>query len=127
MTKIRLFGVVLVMAALIATPEAFGQSSTFARLIGTVTDQSGAVIPGVSVTAVNKGTNISQTALTNERGDYLIDKLIPGLYDVSLEQPGFRKQIATDIRLAVEQIGRVDFALTPGGTTETVTVTDATP
>ena len=117
----------LAVAVLASSSAAFAQSTTFARLIGAVTDQSGAVIPGVTVTAVNKATGISRTALTNDRGDYLIDKLNIGVYDVTIEQPGFKKQVATDIRLAVEQIGRVDFTLTPGGATETVTVTGAAP
>ena len=72
---------------------AFGQASTFARLVGTVTDQSGALVPGVEVTAVNKETNVTGKTLTNERGDYLIDNLRPGSYDVSAELPGFKKQV----------------------------------
>jgi hypothetical protein len=117
----------LPLVLLLAAPAAWSQSSTFARLIGTVTDQSGGVIPGVTVTAVNKGTAISRTAITNERGDFLIDKLAPGTYDVTVEQPGFRKQVAADVKLAVEQVGRVDFALTAGGVADQVTVTGQTP
>ena len=53
----------LALAVFANSSAAFAQSTTFARLIGTVTDQSGAVIPGVTVTAVNKATSISRTAL----------------------------------------------------------------
>ena len=53
----------LALAVFASSSAAFGQSSTFARLIGTVTDQSGAVVPGVSVTAVNKGTGITRTVV----------------------------------------------------------------
>ena len=106
---------------------AYGQSTTWARLVGTVTDQSGAVIPGVDVTAVNKETNVTHKALTNERGDYLIDKLRPGLYDVSAEVSGFRKQAFLAVRLQTEQVGRVDFVLTTGQLSETVQVTGVSP
>ena len=91
---------------------AFGQASTFARLVGTVTDQSGALVPGVEVTAVNKETNVTSKTLTNERGDYLIDNLRPGIYDVSAELPGFKKQVFPAVRLEIGQYGRVDFVLT---------------
>ncbi|PYV20134.1 MAG: hypothetical protein DMG07_00035, partial [Acidobacteria bacterium] len=79
------------------------------------------------MTAHNKGTNVPASGITDERGNYLIDKLPPGLYDVSVEVAGFKKQVATDVRLAVEQRARVDFALTPGVAAETVTVTGQTP
>ena len=129
MTRREIFiaGVLAIGLFFVSSPLGFGQSSTFARLIGTVTDQSGAVVPGVSVAAVNKGTGITRTVVSDDRGDYLIDKLIPGVYDVSVEQPGFQKQTATEIRLATEQIGRVDFVLVPGGAAEQVTVTGQTP
>ena len=96
--------IALSVTALFAAPAVFGQSSTYARLIGTVTDQGGGVMPGVTVTALNKGTNIARTAVTDERGDYLIDKLIPGMYDLSVEQPGFRKQVATLIAVQTTQV-----------------------
>src|SRR5207249_4420035 len=102
-------------------------SATYARLVGTVTDQSGAVVPGVEVTAVHKGTNIASKTVTNERGDYIIDNLRPGLYDVSAELPGFKKQVFAAVRLETGQYGRVDFVLTPGEIAETVTVTGQSP
>src|SRR2546422_5730693 len=117
----------LFLVAAPRAPPVLGQSTTLARLIGTVTDPSGASVPGAQVTAHNKGTNVPASGITDERGNYLIDKLPPGLYDVSVEVAGFKKQVATDVRLAVEQRARVDFALTPGVAAETVTVTGQTP
>ena len=102
--------------------QAYGQSSTYARLVGTVKDQSDAVLPGVEVTATSKATNIPTLAVTNDRGDYLIDKLIPGLYDVRAELPGFKTQLSVDIRLEVTQVARVDVVMTPGEISEQVTV-----
>ena len=99
----RLVGSVALLV-LLSGSLAYGQSTTWARLVGTVTDQSGALVPGVDVTAVNKETNVTHKTLTNERGDYLIDKLRPGLYDVSAEMSGFRKQLFPAVRLETGQV-----------------------
>ena len=79
-------------------PTVFGQSSTYARLVGTVKDQTGALVPGVEVTAVAQATNVPDLTMTNDRGDYLIDKLIPGLYDLKAELPGFKVSMSLGIR-----------------------------
>ena len=62
--------------------------------------------------------------MTNERGDYLVDKLIPGLYDLRAELTGFKAEVAAEVHLLSSQKARVDFLLTPGATSETVSVTD---
>ncbi|PYV08839.1 MAG: hypothetical protein DMG07_24620 [Acidobacteria bacterium] len=121
--SMRSASAVTLVALLLSAPLARGQSSTFARLVGTVTDQSGGVIPGVEVTAVSKETNVTTKAVSNERGDYIIDKLRPGSYDVSVEQPGFKKQLFAGVKLDQGQYGRVDFVLQTGQIAETVTVT----
>ena len=77
---------------------AYSQSSTYARLVGTVRDQSGAVIPGVDVIATAKATNASRVAVTDDRGEYIIDKLIPGRYDARAELPGFKTQVSSALR-----------------------------
>ena len=102
--------------------QAYGQSSTYARLMGTVRDQSEAVLPGVEVTATARATNIPTMTITNDRGDYLIDKLKAGLYDVKAELPGFKTSVLVDIRLEVTQVARVDLLMIPGEITEEVTV-----
>src|SRR5215831_19122135 len=89
----RLRIVIPIMALLMNASLVYGQSTTWARLVGTVTDPTGAFVPGSDVTAVNTETNIAHKALTNERGDYLIDKLRPGVYDVTAELAGFKKQV----------------------------------
>ena len=106
---------------------AHAQSGTYARLVGTVTDQTGAVLPGVEVTATARATNVPKMALTNERGDYIIDKLIPGAYDARAELPGFKTQISQNFRLEVTQVGRRDFEMTPGEISEQVTVMGQSP
>ena len=102
---------------------AYGQSSTYARLVGTVKDQTGAVVPGAEVTATARATNKSRLAVSDDRGEYILDKLIPGLYNVRAELPGFKTQVREDVRLEVAQVARLDFTLTPGDISEEVTVT----
>ena len=122
-----LAGTLLVLVATLVPSPAYGQAATYARLLGSVKDQTGAVVPGVEVTATAKATNVPSTTLSNDRGDYLIDKLIPGLYDVTAGLPGFKTQLSLDVRLEVTQVARVDFTLTPGEISERVTVTGQTP
>lgn len=113
---------VLVVHAL-AAPLAYGQAATFSRLLGTVRDGTGAVVPGVEVTATATATNIPAMAVTNDRGDYVIDKLIPGFYDISAELPGFKVARSLGIRLEVQTVSRVDLTMEPGDISEQVTVT----
>ena len=113
---------VLVVHAL-AAPLAYGQAATFSRLLGTVRDQTGAVVPGVEVTATATATNIPHMAVTNDRGDYVVDKLIPGFYDISAELPGFKVARSLGVRLEVQTVSRVDLTMEPGDISEQVTVT----
>src|SRR5688572_10036137 len=73
-----------------------GAQSSNASLSGTVSDASRALIPGVSVTAVNNGTSVTTTAVTNEAGVYSLASLLPGAYKVSAVLPGFQTQTFTD-------------------------------
>src|SRR5437763_14747092 len=78
--------------------QAFGQS-TFATVSGTVSDPSGAVLPGVSLSATNNATGVVTTVISNEAGAYNLTSLLPGAYTVSAELPGFQKSIYTNVAL----------------------------
>src|SRR5437868_15006434 len=80
------------------TMDAFSQSSN-ASLSGTVSDAAKALIPGVSITAKNTETGVVSTAVSNESGTYNISGLLPGVYTVSSELPGFQTQTFTEVRL----------------------------
>ena len=118
-------GVCLLSAVL--QPLAYGQSSTYARLVGTVRDQTGGVVPGVDITATARATNVSRSAVSDDRGEYLIDKLKPGRYDAKAELSGFKTQVSSDFRLEVSQVARKDFVMTPGEISEQVTVLGQSP
>ena len=100
--------------------------STTARVEGVVKDETGAALPGVSVTAVNAGTNFSKSAVTDGEGNYILTPLPIGAYSVKAELQGFQ---AASIRatLTVNQVARLDFALKVGSQTEVVEVVGGAP
>jgi hypothetical protein len=100
---------------------ALAQTDT-ARLIGTITDSTGAVIPGASVTASNSGTGRSVTARTSASGEYVVTALPPGNYHVEVKQTGF-KTAAADITLDVSQVLEISLKLETGIASTTVDVT----
>src|SRR5512139_1052006 len=80
-------------------------------LLGRITDATGAVVPGVSVTAVNADTNASNATRTNEQGNYRIPFLMPGNYVVNVEHPGFRKLERRGLRVSVGSDLTLDVVL----------------
>src|ERR687885_2427472 len=76
----------------------FAQSST-GTIVGTIRDSSGAVLPGVSVTIRNEGTNASRDVVTGASGDFSAPLLPPGSYEVAAELTGFGKKVARNIEL----------------------------
>src|SRR5258706_15571737 len=86
---VRLFSVAALSA--IVAVNAFGQIATTTSLAGTVTDSNGASVFGAKVTAVNRGTRDTYSKTTNYQGFYSIDFIRIGVYDLTVEQPGFQK------------------------------------
>src|SRR5262249_22210111 len=114
-------GLILALA-----PVAFGQRDT-GTIVGTVTDPSGAVVPGVTVVLRNVDTNASFQTVTDATGNYAAPLLKPGTYEVSAELPGFKKQSKAGIDLKVQDRLKVDFTLEVGNVAETVEVFGAAP
>jgi len=102
----------------------FSQSSN-ATLSGTVSDSANAVIPGVTITATNTETGVVSTGLSNESGTYNIPSLLPGLYKVTAELPGFQTIRYTDVRLGNAAQVRLNFALQVAALNTSVEVTVA--
>ena len=97
-----------------------------ARIVGTVTDQTGAVIPGATVTVTNL-QNASTSALTSDKGgNFTANALQPGNYKAEVKAAGFAGQAQT-FKLDVSQVQELDFKLAIGSDSSTVTVTDAAP
>ncbi len=110
---------------LILAPAAYPQA--FSQLTGAVVDSTGASVPGAEVTASNQETGAERAAQTNATGAYTIPFLSPGPYTVVVNKEGFRAVLREDVRLEVNQVGRIDFTLEVGSVTETVEVTGALP
>ncbi len=91
-------------------------------ILGTVTDQSGGVVPNAAVTITNNDTNLVTTETTGKEGDYVAPLLIIGRYTIEVKAQGFKTSKQT-ITLEVGDRRRVDFKLETGVVTETVTVT----
>ena len=98
-----------------------------ASLTGIVTDQTGAAVPGATVTATNQATNVDYTAVSNEAGNYTITSLPVGTYVVKAELAGFKTAATKPIAVEAKQIVRLDFKLELGALEETVEVTGESP
>src|SRR5579883_1586851 len=101
---------------------AWGQTGTGGTILGTVTDPSGAVVPGVKITITNTDTGTSQTLTTNSAGQYVAPDLQVGHYTVRAEASGFKTAQQAGIALNVGERNRVDFKLEIGSTQESITV-----
>ncbi|MGH9470638.1 MAG: carboxypeptidase regulatory-like domain-containing protein [Terriglobia bacterium] len=104
-----------------------GAQVTTGTIVGTIEEQSGAVVPGATVTVTNTEKGTSAVYQTDQNGYYNAPFLIPGTYAVKVEKSGFRTQVRSGIVLQVDQQARVDFALTLGEVTQTINVTAAPP
>ena len=121
----RLAAILSIMAATFAVwlPA---QEST-ARLLGTVKDPTGAVVPRASVTVRNVDTGLERRTFTNESGDYSIPLLPIGPYTATVESAGFKTSTISGLALQVNQEARVDVTLTLGSASESVQVAATAP
>jgi len=111
---------VTVFTVLLAIP-AFAQT-IFGTILGTVTDQSGAVVPNIVVTVTNQGENISREVRSDAQGNYQAENMKAGIYTVSVKAAGFKDMVLTDVRLDARQTVRADMKLALGNAEEKVTV-----
>jgi len=119
--SLRLFA--FVTAAAIGCAAPVSAQSTTGRIAGGVSDSSGAVLPGVAVTATHSGTAFARTALTDSRGAYVLVDMPIGTYTIKAELEGFKTAVKTDYVLVADGRLGVDFALEVGALSELVTVT----
>ena len=120
---LRVLSVSLLLAILV--PFAVFAQSTTGSISGTITDASGSVLPGVTVTATNTSTGLARTVVTNDAGHYELQLLPPGVYRTAAELSGFQPVHAL-LNINVGTANTFDVKLKPG-VAETVTVTAATP
>jgi Carboxypeptidase regulatory-like domain len=94
-------------------------------VVGTVSDLAGSRVPGAKVTVTNTGTNTDTIVQTNGSGDYSVNNLQIGAYRISAEKAGFKLAVEGRVDISVNQVAKVDFALSPGSETQTVEVSAA--
>ncbi len=116
----RILGHVSLFVLLVVTAHA--QLATTTSLVGTVSDSSGKVIAGAKVTAVEARTGDTYNTTTNEQGYYSIDFVRVGVYNVTVEQPGFQKVTSKNIPVDINQTVRTDVTLPVGAVSQSVTV-----
>src|SRR5437773_7817653 len=122
MTSKKIVFLAVVLALVLSAPALWAQSASTSGLTGRVTDPTGAVLPGVSVTATAAATNQARTTITAEDGVYRIPLLDPGSYRVKFSLPGFKTSEVTDVTLAVTETAVLNRTLEVGAASESVTV-----
>ena len=98
-----------------------------ATISGIITDSTGAVVPGVDVTAINPTTTQRTTAVTNDQGFFVLTQLAIGEYTIEAEKTGFKKFVRRGLTLTTGATIPLDIQLEIGAATDTVTITGETP
>lgn len=119
----------LAMAVLLAllAPTRCKAQMLYGSLVGTVTDRSGAAVPGATVVITQKQTDFSRQTTTDQTGGYNLPTIPTGSYDVEITRPGFRAFKGPDVPVTLNTVSRVDVTLEVGAVTETIEVIAAAP
>lgn len=119
--RMFLIAVAAALAWVGCTAFLYAQRTT-GSIQGSVTDSSGAIIPGVKITVTNVATNVTATVVTSNEGTYLVSNLDPSTYIVTAERQGFRRQVQEGVLVPVATVIVVDIHLVVGEVTQSITV-----
>ena len=117
----------LIFIGISLTTWALGQQNPYGRIIGRVTDSSGAVVPNATVQSTNVDTNVKASAATNGEGNFDLPNLNPGQYKLKVEANGFKASDLGPLQLKVGDVLNLPIMLQIGAAGETVTVTSEAP
>src|SRR5258708_4778882 len=123
LTRVSLFSVIVLMLAVV---PAFSQATSSGSVVGQVTDQSGGVIPGASVSLTDTGTKAVIKTSANEVGRYVFVNVPSGRFILSVNQTGFTQSNTSGVDVTIGATVTINVQLKIGKTTETVTVEAAT-
>src|ERR671922_356268 len=123
----RVRAVLYSFVILIVTATLSLAQTTTAAFLGTVMDPSGAVLPGVQVTASNVDTGLKRTTITNEEGRFLLSELPPGSYEVVVNLAGFETLIRKGMTLTIGQQANLSLTMKVGAVDQQVVVTGDAP
>jgi Carboxypeptidase regulatory-like domain len=121
-TRVLAWTLVICAPLFLAPPAARAQGNPTGTLTGTITDPSGGVLPGVTVTATSAQTGLTQQTVSGGAGDWRIAALPLGVYDISFELDGFKKLVRSGVTVEAAVTRSVPVTLDVGGITETVQV-----
>ena len=126
LTNLKLYSRLVTLAAVVLLVSVAGgthlNAQATASIVGTVTDASGAAIPGAKVEVKNVGTGIAQTITCDAQGRYVVREVLIGEYELQATQPGFQTVVRRGVTLTVGSEPVVDFSLPVGQAQQTVTV-----
>ena len=122
-TGFTLLGLLALIAICLLPPQAMAQFR--ASIQGTVTDPTGAIIPGATVTLTDNSTNHTSTTTSSGSGVYTFNALPPDQFTLTVTAPGFKKKTLSNVQILPEQANAVNVTLNLGQTTQTVTVSGA--
>lgn len=111
----------------VGAPSAWGQASASTDAAGTVTDATGAKIPGATIHLINNGTKAERTTKSNGSGDWSIPNIPPANYSIRVEKDGFKTSVIPSLDIQIGQTANGSVTLAIGGTSETVEVTTLPP
>ena len=126
-SRSKIFVFFFVVFALALGPRPASAQAVFGSITGTVADVSGAVVPEATVTVTNLNTGVVVKLKSNNAGIYNATSLIPGVYKVAAELPGFKTAVVSAITLEVNSTPKVDLTLQVGQSAQTVEVTAVSP
>ncbi len=112
----------LILGFVVLTAATLVAQTFRGTILGTVTDQSGAVVSGATVKVKNANTGLERTTVTTASGDYVVTELPIGTYAVTVSQTGFQTSVTTSVSVDVAAERRVDVALKPGQVSEQIEV-----
>ena len=122
----RIRRLLVIVCLFLSASKAFAQTDR-GTLTGTVSDTTGAVIPGVAIEAKNVQTGAAYQAGSSETGNYTLAQLPAGTYELSALLPGFKKFVRTGVIVSVATVLRIDVRLEVGAADESLTVEAASP
>src|SRR3982751_6807522 len=116
-----------ILGLLLFIPIALAQTTGTATLGGTVTDNTGASVPGAIIKIVNTDTQFVYNGQTSAEGAYYVPNLIPGPYSLTIEAPGFKRYIREGMILRTSEQPRIDVKLEGGAITDSIQVEASAP
>ncbi|PYS27898.1 MAG: hypothetical protein DMG11_14705, partial [Acidobacteria bacterium] len=122
----RIFSLLFATAVLVGSAGLHAQVTT-ATLYGLVSDSTGAVLPGASITATHQGTGVSRDIVTDERGEFALPALPNGPYTLKIEMAGFKTHNRQGLQLGAGQTVRQTFVLEVGQLSENITIAETAP